>query len=66
MTRQAVEELMDRWMNDEAFREELRVDSEGTVRSTGLSFDQDEWAALRSVDWSLPDEELQTRASKCM
>lgn len=64
MSRQAVEDLMDRWMNDVAFRAQLRQDPEGTVRQTGAQLDQDEWAALRNVDWSLPDEELQARASK--
>jgi len=34
------------------------------VRSAGLELDADEWAALRTVDWSLTDEELSTRASK--
>ena len=64
MSRQAVEELMDRWMNEPAFRAEIRQDPEGTVRRSGAELDEDEWAALRSIDWSLPDEELRARASK--
>lgn len=61
MRRQAVEQLMDRWMNDPSFRNEVRRDPEAAVRRAGADLSEDEWAALRSVDWSLPDEQLQTR-----
>ena len=64
MSRAAVEELIDRWMNDPGFRSELRSDPEGAVRRAGADLSQDEWAALRAVDWNLPDEELQARANK--
>ena len=64
MSRAAVEELIDRWMNDPAFRSELRSDPEGAVRRAGADLSQDEWAALRAVDWNLPDEELQARTNK--
>jgi len=64
MSRQAVEELLDRWQNDPTFREEIRRDPEGTVRGAGLPLDDDEWAALRNTDWNVPDEELQARVSK--
>ena len=64
MSREAVETLMDRWMNEPAFRTAMRQDPEGTVKRTGVALDADEWAALRSVDWNLSDEELKARASK--
>lgn len=64
MSRQAVEELIDRWLNDPAFREAVRRDPEGTVRATGADLTDEECAALRPVDWSLPDEELRTRVDK--
>ena len=38
------------------FRAELRRDPEGTVRARNIELNEDEWAALRSVDWSLSDE----------
>lgn len=63
MSRQAVKQLIDRWINEPAFREELRADPEGTVRRSGLELDEDEWQALRQIDWSLPNEELQARAN---
>ena len=64
MSQQAVEQLLDRWMNEPQFREQLRQDPEGTVRGAGVELDADEWAALRSTDFNLSDEELQTRISK--
>lgn len=66
MSRQAVETLVDRWLNDSTFRERVRQDPEGTIRGTGVHLDPDEWAALRSVDWRRSDEDLalQARDSK--
>ena len=64
MSREAIEELIDRWLDDPAFRAAVRQDPEGAVRATGLELDADEWAALQAVDWSLSDEELAARASK--
>ena len=63
MSREAVEQLIDKWMNEPTFRKELRQDPEGTVRKTGASLSQDEWSALRSVDWNQTDEQLQSRAN---
>lgn len=64
MSTEAVAELMDRWTNEPAFRDGMRTDPEGTVRSSGLQLDQDERAALQGVDWNLSDEELESRANK--
>ena len=64
MSREAVNELFDRWVNDAAFRQEVRTDAEGAVRRAGAQLDEDEWAALRTVDWNLPDTELEARVSK--
>jgi hypothetical protein len=64
MSREAIEELIDRWMDDPAFRAAVREDPEGALRGTGLELDADEWAAVRGIDWNLSDEELSSRASK--
>jgi hypothetical protein len=64
MSREAVNELFDRWVNDPEFRQQVRTDAEGAVRRTGAQLDEDEWASLRTVDWNLPDAELQARVSK--
>ena len=64
MSRESVQALMDRWINEPAFRAEMRKDPEAAARASGVTLDADELAALRSVDWSLPDAELQARVSK--
>jgi hypothetical protein len=64
MSRETIEELVDRWLDDPAFRAAVRQDPDAAIRATGLTLDADEWAAIRAIDWSLSDEELSTRASK--
>ena len=59
-----MEKLIDQWMNDESFRTELRRDPEGAVRARNIELNEDEWATLRSVDWSMSDEALQARVTK--
>ncbi|MBI5630154.1 MAG: hypothetical protein HY921_04630 [Elusimicrobia bacterium] len=63
MSRESVEKLVDRWMNDEKFRAELRSDPQGTVKKAGASLSPEELQALSRIDWSLPDEQLKTRAN---
>ena len=60
----AIETLMDRWMNDPAFRAEMRADPEAAVKASGLHLDEDELAALKAIDFNLADEDLQARVSK--
>ena len=64
MPQSAIETLMDCWENDAGFRAELRRDPDDAIRSAGVSLTADEQAALRTIDWSLSDEELSARASK--
>ena len=64
MSREAIDELVGRWMEDPAFRAAVRKDPQGAVRATGLELTAEEWAAVSGLDWSLTDEELSTRVSK--
>ena len=64
MSRESVQTLMDRWINEPAFAPRCASDPEATTRSSGVELDADEWAALRGMDWNLPDAELQARMSK--
>ena len=64
MSREAIDTLVGRWMEDTSFRAAVRKDPEGTIRAMGLDLTTDEWAAVRKLDWSLSDEELSARASK--
>jgi hypothetical protein len=64
MSTPALEQLIDKWTNEPAFRDSLRRDPEAAVRSAGVQLNEDELAALRSTDWSLSDEALRSRMSK--
>ncbi len=61
---EAMQQLTDRLMNDAGFREDMRQDPEGTARSSGYALDEEDRQALRSVDWSGSDEQLNQRVSK--
>jgi predicted ribosomally synthesized peptide with nif11-like leader len=63
MSRESVETLVERWMEDPTFRAAIRRDAEATIRATGLELTAEEWAAVQGVDWSLSDEELTARTS---
>jgi len=63
MSREAVDTLIERWMEDSQFRLAVRADPEAAIRATGLELSPQEWAAVRNIDWSLSDEELTTRSS---
>ena len=64
MANSAVQTLVDRWLNDQAFRSAVRANPEGAVRGVGIELDADEWAALRSINWEASDGELEARLSK--
>jgi hypothetical protein len=60
-------ELANRYLNDPKFKEQMRQDPEGTARSTGLKFDDEDRQAIRSWDMSSSrEEELRDRISKGM
>ena len=42
----------------------MRQDPERAIRATGLELPEEEWAAIRHVDWSLSDEAIRARVSK--
>jgi hypothetical protein len=61
---EAMQQLADRFMNDEQFREEMRQDPEGVAERSGYHLDDEDKQALKSVDWSGSDEQLNDRVSK--
>jgi predicted ribosomally synthesized peptide with nif11-like leader len=63
MSRESIEALVERWMEDTSFRTAVRTDPEAAIKSTGLELSSDEWAAMRNFDWNVSDEELTTRAN---
>ena len=61
---ESMQQLADRFMNDASFREEMKQDPEGAAERSGLPLDEEDKQALRSVDWSGSDEQLNDRVSK--
>lgn len=59
-----LESVMDAWMNDESFRQELRNDPDAAVEARGIQLGAEDKAALRNIDWNQSDEALQQRVSK--
>jgi hypothetical protein len=64
MATEHIDQIIDRWMNDTAFRSSLRADPQSTIRGMGISLSDEEQTALRSIDWSLSDDALSERISK--
>ncbi|HLJ54508.1 MAG TPA: Os1348 family NHLP clan protein [Chthonomonadaceae bacterium] len=64
MNRDGIESLMDRWMNEPAFRAGMRANPEAVAKASGVELTEDELAALKGIDFRLSDEELQARVSK--
>ena len=56
--------VMDRWVDDEGFRAELRSDPEAATRGIGADLDAEQLEFLRAVDWTLSDEELEALLNK--
>ncbi len=61
---ESMQQLADRFMNDAQFRERMKQDPEGTADSEGFQLDEEDRQALRSIDWSGSDEQLNDRVSK--
>ncbi len=61
---EAMQQLADRFMNDEGFREEMKQDPEGAAQREGFALDEEDRQALKSMDWSGSDEALNNRLSK--
>ncbi len=63
---ESMQQLADRFINDTDFREQMKQDPEGAAQRSGLPLDEEDKQALKSVDWSGSDEELNERVSKMM
>ena len=64
LEQKAVEELMDRWMNDPAFKGKLQADPASALSECGITLDDEQLAKLGSVDLDMSAEELQERITK--
>jgi hypothetical protein len=64
MASEAVDQLMDKWLNEPGFKEQLLADPEATVQAAGWTLSDDDWAVVRNVVAGLGDQELEGRISK--
>ncbi len=64
MAYEEVGKLIDKWINDQEFRTQLRANPETAIKNTGVSLSQEELAAVMKIDWSQNDQELQSLISK--
>jgi hypothetical protein len=64
MSREAVADLLDRYINDPLFRARLRADPRRALDESGLDLTPEERKSLETVDWTLPDTQLQERITK--
>ena len=56
--------LLDRWTEDESFRQLLRTDPTAAAESIGIDLTDEGRELLRQTDWKLPDEELEPLLEK--
>ena len=63
---EAMQQLADRFMNDADFREQMQQDPEGAAERSGYQLDDEDKQALKSMDWSGSDEQLNERVSKAI
>ena len=61
---ESMQQLADRFINDADFRERMKQDPEGAAERSGPPLDDEDKQALKSIDWSGSDEELNERVSK--
>ena len=64
MATNGVDQLVEKYLNEPGFRDKMKRDPEGTVKSAGISLNADEWATVRNVVMSTSDEALRQRVSK--
>jgi hypothetical protein len=63
-TPDSMQQLADRFINDAAFRDQMKKELEGAADRSGLPLDDEDTQALKSIDWSGTDEQLNGRVSK--
>ncbi len=64
MAMQGLEQIMERYTQDPAFKQQLQADPEAAAKAAGITLTDEDRAALRGLDFSLSDQELQQRVSK--
>ena len=66
MSQQTLEQLMQRYLDDAAFRTDMQQDPIAAAQSAGFNLDDGDREVLSSTDWGLPDQELKQRVTKAL
>lgn len=66
MSYENIGKIVDLWMEDTAFRQNLRKDPDGAIRQCKVILTAEETLMLKSIDWKLSDEDLKARITKGM
>lgn len=61
---EAMDAVIDRWVEDPSFRQGMRTDMDGTLRSSGIDVDDDTAGQLHAIDWTQSDAELEQLLEK--
>jgi hypothetical protein len=64
MDKQSGQMLLDRWVEDESFRSQMRSDAVSAAGSIGAELSTEDIEFLRSIDWTLSDQELEQLLEK--
>ena len=64
MERKGVDQLVEKYLNEPGFRDKMKRDPEGTVKSCGIRLNAEEWSTVRNVVMTTSDESLRARISK--
>lgn len=62
--KKTMEQLLDRWMNDPSFKDQLRSDPKTTLKSYGIDATDDMVKSLKAVSSNASVEELKERVVK--
>ena len=60
----SVDQLVDKWLNNPSFRDQMQRDLEGTIKRSGITLSAEEWTTVRNVVMTTADEALRARISK--
>ena len=64
MERKGVDQLIQKYLNEPAFRTKMEKDFEGAIKSSGISLSHEELEAVRNQILATTDEALKPRVSK--
>ena len=64
MKKNGVDQLVQKYLNEPGFRDKMKKDLEGTIKSSGITLNQEELATVRNVVMTTSDDSLRQRINK--